>query len=130
MPFSRMMRIFPGMRAQRLMKPRIEPCAIHTQGPAHQCDGVVAAVLVHEGVLYSGSLAKYRAAFLVDPASLPHAAVANEGEEPRSWPLEAPSTAASICRAIPPSPTYKGCAPRHPNVPQHPERYNRVQPPT
>jgi hypothetical protein len=42
--------IFPGMIAPRLVKPRVEPCASHPQYPAHQCDGMVTTVLVHEAV--------------------------------------------------------------------------------
>lgn len=75
--------IFPGMIAQRLVQPCVGPCASHPQNPAHQCDCVVTMVLVHKAVLHSGSLAKYRAASLRDPAPLRCGAVANEGEEPR-----------------------------------------------
>jgi hypothetical protein len=67
----------------------------------HQRDGVVVALLVHEAVLHSGSLATYRAAFLRDPAPL-SVAVANAGAEPRSWFREVPVIAARIGRVIRP----------------------------
>lgn len=38
-------------------------CTRHPQNPAHQRKGAVTTDLDHEGVLHSGSLAKYRAAF-------------------------------------------------------------------
>ena len=55
--------IFPGVIAHRLVQPGVKTGARHPQDAAHQRDGVVIAVLVHEAVLHSGSLAKYRAAF-------------------------------------------------------------------
>jgi hypothetical protein len=55
--------IFPGVIAHRLVQPGVRTGASHPQDAAHQRYGVVMAVLVHEAVPHSGSLAKYRAAF-------------------------------------------------------------------
>ena len=55
--------IFPGVIAYRPVQPCVETRAGNTQNSAHQGDRVFVTVLVHEAVLHSGSLAKYRAAF-------------------------------------------------------------------
>ena len=55
--------IFLGVIAHRLVQPRVESGASHLQHAAHRGDPEFMAVLVHEAVLHSGSLAKYRAAF-------------------------------------------------------------------
>lgn len=53
---------FPGAITYRFVQPCVEPRASHPKNPAHQCVGMVTTVLVHEAILHSGSLAKYRAA--------------------------------------------------------------------
>lgn len=53
----------------RLMQPLVQPCSGHLQHAAHQHQRKLVPMFVHEPVLYSGSLAKYRAAFLADSSS-------------------------------------------------------------
>lgn len=48
----------------RALQPCIKTCTCHLQNPAHQGQRIFVTVLVHEAVLHSGSLEKYRAAFL------------------------------------------------------------------
>ena len=58
------------MLAYRLVQPCVKDGASHPQSPTHQRNGVVMAVLVHEAVLHSGSLAKYRAALLGNTSAI------------------------------------------------------------
>jgi hypothetical protein len=68
------------------------------------------AMLDHEAVLHLGSLAKYRAAFLVDRASLPPAAPVRAVARSRPWLRGAPSIAARIDRVTALIHLYRLCA--------------------
>ena len=53
------------------MHPLIEPGMSNLQDPAQRGDRVLMTVLVDKAVFHSGSLAKYRAAFLICRALVP-----------------------------------------------------------
>ena len=57
-------RIFLRTVRDRLMQPLVKPGPRYFQDTTHQHERKFVPVLIHEPVLYSGSLAKYRAAFL------------------------------------------------------------------
>ncbi len=55
--------VFDGPIRERLVHPGVEPAADDSQNPAQRPDWESIPIGMDEGVLYSGSLAKYAAAF-------------------------------------------------------------------
>jgi hypothetical protein len=55
--------ILDGAIGQRLVQLRVEPGPRHLEHATHRSDPEFMPVLIDEAALYSGSLAKYRAAF-------------------------------------------------------------------
>lgn len=55
--------VFNGTLAQRRMPPRVKSTARRPERPIHDCDVELVPMILDEGVLYSGSRAKYAAAF-------------------------------------------------------------------